>query len=258
MDVAGNPYDGVNVPLPAPPLLTKGSASMSMSMPASLRRVRFDYYNSILDSHLHLILQWHAATLEDVCIMGDTPRAATLLSALPALHTLKCPLLKGMLALLQCPSLKKLALILDLNAWTRPLMSEAEELVRRAATRLEELTLDYNQEKNPAAEAVNLVLCLGADAAPTSLRSLAFVLADSDVPPPVLPPLAAVLHRLPLLTSLDVNCKPPDAFLRALDGKVVPALTKLEVWLKDDEDEWLDSEPVQTVYERYPELEFWI
>lgn len=74
----------------------------------------------------------------------------------------------------------------------------------------------------------------GTPTAPAALRTLRFRLYDDGakidhVPPLQLQPLAAVVHRMPQLTTLDIAGAPSDDFLLALDGRAMPNLAELRL-----------------------------
>lgn len=197
------------------------------------------------------------------------PEADTglLLSALPHLRDLRCTLLDSMPSLLACTALRTLHLYVKVNSSTRPLLSGAQQFLRAAvADRLEDLTLVLRHDAVNADE-VGLVLCAaGHDGTPSSLRSLRLTYFSLDMdeaasrPQPQLAPLASILHRLEHLTSLDLGGPHTKEFLEAMNGRVVPKLQRLRVYLEDDcwgggcPHEWAHGEEPRALMRRYPLL----
>lgn len=234
--------------------------------PASLRCLDYGVQSS--DECLALYLEWHADTLEDVSFMGGAsdPRVASLLSSMPHLRALRCPLLVNMAALLPCPSLKTLHLNVYVNDSNRQCLPGARAFLRSAVSHLEGLVLDYgdvDEDDEDDADALSLLPCLGGtETAAATLQDVKFLLYGEDNAPhvargspPMLQPLASVLHRLPRLRYLDIGGAPSDAFLEALDGQVLPELRELTVYTSlEFKHERLHSNQVRMVMRRCPRL----
>ncbi|XP_034243188.1 uncharacterized protein LOC117646397 [Thrips palmi] len=230
--------------------------------PASLRILK--HYVPCRDEYLPLYLEWHAATLEKVSFMADSPgaRVASLLSSLPRLRDLRCPLLEDMHSLLPCPSLKRLFLHVDLTDSNWLTLPGVRAFLSSAVLLLEELVLDVFKNSDDD-DAVSLVQSLGGTGtSPATLRSLKFCVAhEYEIPqvewdpPLLLQPLASILHRLPHLRHLDIGGAPSDEFLEALDGRVLPNLRELEVCTsREFTHEQFHSERVRMLMRRNPRL----
>ncbi|XP_034256527.1 uncharacterized protein LOC117654253 isoform X2 [Thrips palmi] len=212
--------------------------------------------NDFADPYLPLQLEWHAATLEVVRFQSAFDGAASLLSVLPRLRELRCPLLADMEDL-HCPALRTLHLEVYVGDATRPCLPGAGVFLRDAVAHLEELTLEYDENEENAA-AVNLVLSLaGCGSAAPALRRLAFSYVDAFVwtVQEVMRPLTAVLHRLERLVSLNICGPLPRDFLDALDGKVLPLLEELCFTFNSDcPHAWAHGAVAKSVLRRYPRL----
>ncbi|XP_034248186.1 uncharacterized protein LOC117649464 isoform X2 [Thrips palmi] len=236
------------------PLLN--AAKSAAPVPASLRKL---VYSSMLrDPCLPRYLEWHAATLEVVELQAHHPGVTPLLTALPRLRELQCTLLEDMPALLQCPSLKKVHLFVDVGSTLEAFMPGVAEYLRAAVSRLEELVLEYPGDEHRG-EATNLVLCLaGSRHAAQTLRSLTLQNEDSEDGyaslEAALPPLAAILHRLKALVTLHVPTMSND-LLDALDGDALPNLEQLTFNTPERcPHEWIHGEQVRAVLRRFPRL----
>lgn len=241
------------------PCLSRNATDQLVPVPPSLRRLVYKR-QWFVDPYLHLHLKWHAPTLEVVKLLPEVPLVASLLSSMPRLHKLRCTLLENMPRLLQSSSLKYLHLVVDLDDSTRHRLPAVEEYLRTAVTRLDHLLLEFNDEEERA-EAVNLVLSLkGTPTAPAALRTLRFRLYDDGakidhVPPLQLQPLAAVVHRMPQLTTLDIAGAPSDDFLLALDGRAMPNLAELRLNSPIEcPHVWAHSEQVRLLLRLYSKL----
>lgn len=247
---------------PDQPCLPK-AAKCDVPVPASLRRLVYD--PAFKDGNMTFYLRWHADTLQVVHLGAVHPHAGVtpLLCSLPHLRDLQCALLENMPALLQCPKLKSLNLVLNVDKSTRPLLPGVQQFIRMAVTRLETLTLKY-PSGDVCADAVNLVLSIAgpSQGAQPALRKFSLDYEDglAWVPQPQLPPLAAVLHRLRNLVTLDLCGPHTPSFLDAMDGKVLPSLQRLCVYLVEDDwgggcpHEWAHAEEARALLRRYPRL----
>lgn len=214
---------------------------------ASLRRLKT--ISDHLNPYLRLLMKWHSATLEDVSIKWMSTPVAPLLSSMPRLRRLECALLEDMPALLQCPSLKSLE-VSDGDTSTRAQVLGLQKLLRGAAARLEDVFLELSLE-----DTAEVLLSLGVtEAAPATLLTLCVFEAS----PELLPILAATLVRLPRLTTLQVDCGPSDAFLQALDGRVVPKLVDLTFSPPGCPYELAHSDKVRQLMRRYPLLHVFV
>ncbi|XP_034231764.1 uncharacterized protein LOC117639899 isoform X3 [Thrips palmi] len=205
----------------------------------------------------------------------DHPHAAVtpLLCSLPHLRELQCGFLENMPALLQCSELKSLHLFVNVDDSTRPLLPGVEQYIRTAVTRLQTLTLEYpnpnSVNSDPVCvDALNLLLKLAGpskSAAPalvnlTILYTNCFGCEYAWAPQPQLPPLAAVLHRLKHLVTLDLNGPPTPSFFAAMDGEVLPSLKRLSFradhpeWGWGCPHEWCHGEEPRAILRRYPRL----
>ncbi|XP_034231765.1 uncharacterized protein LOC117639899 isoform X4 [Thrips palmi] len=246
------------------------AAKSNIPVPPSLLRL---VYEPGLDDAANLTsyLHWHASTLQVVHFSSEHPHAAVtpFLCSLPHLRELQCAFLENMPALLQCSELKSLHLFVNVDDSTRPLLPGVEQYIRTAVTRLQTLTLEYPNPVNSdpvCVGAVNLLLNLAGpskSAAPALVNlTLKYTYGDLDVfaPQPQLPPLAAVLHRLKHLVTLDLNGPPTPSFFAAMDGEVLPSLKRLS-FRADDPDwgwgcphEWCHGEEPRAILRRYPQL----
>ncbi|XP_034247782.1 uncharacterized protein LOC117649283 [Thrips palmi] len=161
-------------------------------------------------------------------------------------------------ALLQCPSLRTLFLIVNLYSSTEAFMPAVTEYLRSAVYRLEELVLEFREGEDHGA-ATNLVSSLAGsrNAAPT-LRILNFATENGvygeDSLRLMLPPLAATLHRLKHLRTLCLLAVSND-LLEALDGKVLPNLKNVTFGVGTNcLHEWAHGEQVSAVFRRCPRL----
>lgn len=193
----------------------------------------------------------------------DHPRAASLLAALPSLRELQCPVLTDMPAVLACKELRSLRLSVSRDESLRNIFPGVAEYLRSAVATLEDLVLDYFQDEERA-QAVDLVLSLaGARRVTPALKSLRFVFRCVSMElyymlqQSQLRPLAAVVHRLKHLVSLDIG-QPSDELLDALDGEVVPNLERLNISYSSGPDEcwheWTHGEHVRALLLRCPRL----
>ncbi|XP_034235944.1 uncharacterized protein LOC117642159 [Thrips palmi] len=231
----------------AAPLLN-AAQRLEAPPPASLRGLTIQ-----LVYLLPLFFEWHATTLEVVQLCDAFPGAASLLATLPRLRDLTCPVMPDLLALLRCPALKSLELIIRVREDTRPHLAETRALLLAAAPRLEEVTLVFVDDD--AEEAADLVSCVaGVESTIAALKSLTV-----DGPAGVLRPLASTLHRLPNLVKLQIGeptrLQGTDAFLEALDRQAVPKLKELRALPSEGcMHEWAHSEQVRSLLKRCPGL----
>ncbi|XP_034246910.1 uncharacterized protein LOC117648512 [Thrips palmi] len=173
----------------------------AVPVPSSLRRL--EYFSACKDPYLPLFLKWHAASLEVVKLRCGHPRAAPMLAAMPRLRELQCPVLKDMPALLACRELRSLYLSVSKDASLQLIFPSVAEYLRSAVATIEDLVLDYFEDEGNHSKEL-----------------------DYMEPQPQLRPLAAVVHRLKHLVSLDIG-KPSGELLDALDGEFVPNLERL-------------------------------
>lgn len=231
------------------------AAQDEVPVPASLWRLL--YLSDFPDPYLHLYLEWHAATLEEVSMGACDARSLSLLTTMPRLWNLRCHVVEDM-AQLRFPALETLHLYVPANSKPRSLAGAAAFL-RTAVTQLEHLVLDYTGREERA-EAVNLVLSLeGTLAVPAALRSLSIFDEGQSTwnhsTSLQLQPLTSIVHRLPHLTFLDIGCKPSDAFFAKLDGRVLPKLSVLKVVSGlICSHEWVHTQQVRMLMKRYPRL----
>ncbi|XP_034248173.1 uncharacterized protein LOC117649462 isoform X3 [Thrips palmi] len=234
------------------PLLN--AAKSAAPVPASLRKLV--YCSTLRDPCLPRHLEWHAATLEVVELRVYHPGVTPLLAALPRLRELQCTLLEDMPALLQCPSLKKVHLLVNLDSSPKASTLGVAEYLRAAVSRLEELVLEFSDSEYRG-KATNLVLSLaGSRHAAQTLRSLTLKDEDDDISTlqATLPPLAAILHRLKALVTLHVPNMSND-LLDALDGDALPNLEQLSFNSPERcPHEWIHGEQVRAVLGRCPRL----
>ncbi|XP_034246459.1 uncharacterized protein LOC117648206 isoform X2 [Thrips palmi] len=238
--------------------LALNAVKRAVPVPSSLRRLQ--YFSACKDPYLPLFLEWHAATLEVVKLRCGHPRAAPMLAAMPRLRELQCPVLKDMPALLACTELRSLRLSISKDESPRHLFPGVAEYLRSAVATIEDLVLDYFQDEGRA-QAVDLVLSLAGQRRTTpALKSLRFVFRNDmeqlifTEPQPQLRPLAAVVHRLKHLVSLNIG-QFSDELLDALDGEFVPNLERLEVSYRDEcPHEWIHEEHVKELMQRCPRL----
>lgn len=235
-------------------------AQPEIPVKASLRKLSCSQFT---DPYLPQYLEWHSSTLEDLTLLDDPKslRVLSLLSSLPRLHSLHCVLLEGMPTMLPRPSLRSLHLVVEKGEVSR--LPAAEQFLRGVAGHIEHLVLVYEDESS--ARAADLVLGLMGSSGTVALRSLKYRICSiygpiymglvPKLPPQQLRPLAAVLPHLPLLTSLNIGGTPSDAFLNALDGRVVPQLSMLEVYTGPKcRHSWVHGEQVRQLMRRYPRL----
>ncbi|XP_034245928.1 uncharacterized protein LOC117647992 [Thrips palmi] len=183
-----------------------------------------------------------------------------MLAAMPRLRELQCPVLKDMPALLACRELRSLYLSVSKDASLQLIFPSVAEYLRSAVATIEDLVLDYFEDEGRA-QAVDLVLSLAGQRRTTpALKSLRFVFRnhskelDYMEPQPQLRPLAAVVHRLKHLVSLDIG-KPSGELLDALDGEFVPNLERLNVSYNFDcPHEWIHGKKVKELMQRCPRL----
>ncbi|XP_034252189.1 uncharacterized protein LOC117651853 isoform X4 [Thrips palmi] len=228
-----------------------------------------------LNPYLPLHLGWHATTLEVVSLnhVMPHPSAALQLSAMPRLRELTCPLLENMPALLQCPALTSLRLIATagdpIKDSVEPYLPGVREYLRLAATRLEHVVLEFLDHTDDwyadagCTQTSDLVLSLaGSKGVVPALRSLKFVYYDTQhdwevwpsVPVPQLPHLAAILHRLQNLTSLDLGGPLSEEVLSALDAAVLPDLQLLKAFFPGCPHEWVHCKELRAFMLLHPGL----
>lgn len=135
------------------PRLEPAATSGDIAVPGTLQRASLKelaYSCAQTDPLLTYYLRSHAATLEEVNLRGTLhcPLTVGLLAAAPNLREVRCSLLEGLPALLQCRHLTILTLYVDVedSERGRRALAGAEQFLR-AATQLTTVELCYNSDQ---------------------------------------------------------------------------------------------------------------
>ncbi|XP_034244642.1 uncharacterized protein LOC117647171 isoform X2 [Thrips palmi] len=200
------------------------------------------YSSNLSEPFLHLLLETHAATLQEMCLFCRNDQVGTLLAQIPNLRSLTC---------FPSNDLSHLAVLPDLQSIHVMSLSEAYppgalEFLR-GASNLRSVKITNNFSSEPA-------LALAESPSASQIESLTITTILSETLALVVP----VLCKFSSLTSLSMNSIEFDCvnFLRAMCWTSLPCLTTLKIPFPREIclHSWLHGPAVQGTLIRNPRL----
>ncbi|XP_026287264.1 uncharacterized protein LOC113212673 [Frankliniella occidentalis] len=215
--------------------------------------------------HYNILLDRHAATLEDVqltsffgagSVFASSALTAPLLARMASLRVLACHLLPGLPVVAQCESLREVKLYVT-HPQTQPDYDGAAEFLRRA-DQLKAVLLLYRGNYGPGDDGVDLVSALAASGR-SQVESLSIGNECRDDTFPQLQPLLGALPSLPALRDLLVDVMPQE-LLQAITPALAPGLRSLKLRVHQRDSlpcihSWLHLDAIKSFLLANPSLE---